>query len=95
MVSEWNRLLSTKYGIGNRSGLAHVESHGPKYFLENKNWTQFVKKQSIRWGHFFNWTTNLPIGHDALVVCYENVKTDTVRELKRMLEFLHYNCAGM
>ena len=95
MVSEWNRLLSTKYGIGNRSGLAHVESHGPKYFLENKNWTQFVKKTVYKMGTFFQLDNKPPIGHDALVVCYENVKTDTVRELKRMLEFLHYNCAGM
>ena len=34
MVSEWNRELSTKYGLGQGNGTAHTNVYGREYFRE-------------------------------------------------------------
>ena len=34
MISEWNRELSTKYGLGQGNGTAHTNVYGREYFRE-------------------------------------------------------------
>lgn len=34
LVSEWNRELSTKYGLGQGNGTAHTNVYGREYFRE-------------------------------------------------------------
>ena len=34
LISEWNRELSTKYGLGKGNGTAHTNVYGKEYFRE-------------------------------------------------------------
>ncbi len=95
LVSEWNRQLSTKYTPrANKTGLAHLESHGPESFGTNKNWTHFVSIQMKCWSSALDWLVGRPEGHEVLMVHYEDLLEDRVGEVTRMLEFLQFNVTG-
>ena len=117
LVSEWNRLLSTKYNRAQQTSLSHVETHGPEYFLQNGNWTDFVQRQIRRWKKTFDWASTGSIARDAinsdnainsgnpinsndasggnvLIVRYEDVLSGAELQVKRMLDFLHFEITG-
>ncbi len=55
---------------------------------ENRGWNIFVKTKIKKWqGHFVSWLLNND-GHPVLIVRFEDLKTDLVKEVRRMLEFL-------
>ncbi|XP_006814719.1 sialate:O-sulfotransferase 2-like [Saccoglossus kowalevskii] len=54
-------------------------------FKDNKNWTNFVKRQHVRWPRIVeNWFES---GKRVLIVHYEDLVANTIYHLRRMLEF--------
>ena len=44
----------------------------------------------VRWKTLFSWVINSTDDHPTLVVRYEDLKPNTIREVKRMLDFLQF-----
>ena len=44
---------------------------------------------------YFDWMVDIPEGHTLLLVRYEDLKANVTKEVKRMLEFLHYRDTGL
>ena len=42
----------------------------------------------VRWKTLFSWVINSTDDHPTMVVRYEDLKQNTIREVKRMLDFL-------
>ena len=42
----------------------------------------------VRWKTLFSWVINSTDDHPTMVVRYEDLKPNTIREVKRMLDFL-------
>ena len=60
------------------------------YAGENKKWITFVHKEIHRWQYMIrNWIVNSVNRHPVLVIKYEDLKKDTVSQVKLMLKFLH------
>ena len=56
---------------------------------DNEDWNTFVHTQAVEWQKtVLAWVVN-SAGHPVIVVKYEDMKTDTAKELLRMLDFLH------
>ena len=54
----------------------------------NQDWNAFVHTQAVEWQKtVLGWTVN-SAGHSVVVVKYEDMKTNTSKELRRMLHFL-------
>ena len=51
-------------------------------------WSHTVTVQTAKWESYFTWYLSLKDIDSALVVMYEDLKENTVKEVKRMLEFL-------
>ena len=58
----------------------------------NKEWNSFVKAQVKQWSEYFHvWLADgINKGYPVLVVKYEKLKLNPSKELKRMLDFLHF-----
>ena len=58
------------------------------YTGTNSDWNDFVHEQALIWERtVLAWVSNNH-NHPVLVVKYEDLKNETVAELKRMLDFL-------
>lgn len=56
---------------------------------ENPEWEAMIHKQAKRWKNMItNHVINRPWTHPILVVRYEDLKKDSVKEVQRMLDFL-------
>ena len=58
------------------------------YTGENRAWNVFVKTKIKKWQYYFMGWLIGGKGHPVLVVRYEDLKTDSFSQVKRMLEFL-------
>ena len=59
------------------------------YAGENPEWEAIVHKQAKKWKNMiYNHVINRKPTHPLLVVRYEDLKLDSVREVQRMLHFL-------
>ena len=92
LVSEFNRRISGNRII--RLNNSHTQDHDQIYFLGSKNWKKFIRNSILKWKLLFNWTVDIPEGHDILVVRYEDLKANVTKEVKRMMNFLHYKPRG-
>ena len=56
----------------------------------NPQWNKYVHKYSIHpWVSYFQWLLEgVSAGHPVLVVRYEDLKSDSLTQVERMLEFL-------
>ena len=55
-------------------------------------WNHTVTVHTAKWESYFTWYLSLEDIDSALVVMYEDLKENTVKEVKRMLEFLKQPC---
>ena len=62
------------------------------YAGKNKTWNNYVKKQIKQWSTYFtSWLADsITKGHPIHVVKFENLKLDTFKEVKDMLDFLRF-----
>lgn len=56
----------------------------------NDGWTKMVKRETENWEQMVNHLVIKSFSQPVLVVRYEDVKEDAVREVKKMLEFLKF-----
>ena len=58
----------------------------------NPNWNKYVQEQIKQWnGYFRVWLADgIMKGHPVHVVKYEDLKLDTLKGVKGMLDFLHF-----
>ena len=55
---------------------------------ENRKWNVSVHRKAVKWQQtILAWVVN-NMGHPVIVIRYEDMKTNTSRELRRMLDFL-------
>ena len=92
----WNCTVGTKHAPRiNKTGLEHIESHGPESFGTNREWSQYIYSHIKRWVGILDWLMSRPEEEGrTLVVLYEDLVKDGEKEVKRMLEYLHFNITG-
>ena len=58
----------------------------------NTKWNKYVREQIKQWnGYFREWLADgIKKGHPVHVVKYEDLKLDTLKEVRGMLDFLHF-----
>ena len=58
----------------------------------NSAWNTFLKRDIKQWSSYFStWLVNgTRLGHPVHVVKYEDLKADTLGEVKKMLDFLQF-----
>ena len=64
------------------------------YTVTHPPWMAFVERQIERWNNHFDWLFKCPRNHDIMLVRYEDLKSQLVDEMERILKFLHvpYDC---
>ena len=62
------------------------------YAGNNTSWNDYIKKQIKQWSNYFtSWLADgITKGHPIHVVKFENLKLDTLKEVKDMLDFLRF-----
>ena len=87
-------MLSSKYHLTRQFGMQHTESHNQTFFMNHHAWKKYIKTRITKWVRYFDWMVDIPKGHTLLLVRYEDLKANVTKEVKRMLEFLHYRDTG-
>ena len=88
LVAEWNRKVANNFTTRTTNLKSHTEAAGKEWFGSNKLWGEFVLRQARRWKTMLiNWVINSK-QHPVLVVKYESLQNDSVKESKRILDFL-------
>jgi hypothetical protein len=86
VIAEWNRLCSQRYLT---VGKSHTNVVPEKEFA-TPEWVTFMGEYLSRWKErTINWVLNNN-NHPVHVVSYEALKSDTVGEVEKILDFLHY-----
>jgi hypothetical protein len=87
MVAERHR-SNTKRENGVKS---HNFTVGPEYFGNSSSWNKSIKRSMSKWiDRFIKAIVESPPHIPKLVVRYEDLKRDRVKEVSRMLDFLHF-----
>ena len=63
--------------------------------MNHLDWKKYIKTRITKWVRYFDWMVDIPEGHTLLFVRYEDLKANVTKEVKRMLEFLHYRDTGL
>ena len=94
MVAERNRrlTLSTKMQV---SGNLHTSTFNETYFMNDSNWKLFIKNHINKWCYYFKWMFDIPEGHTSLLIRYEDLKTNLIKEIRKILDFLHFKTTGI
>ena len=94
MVAERNRelTLSTKMQV---SGNLHTGTFNETYFMNDSNWKLFIKNDINKWSYYFKWMFDIPEGHTILLIRYEDLKTNLIKEMRKILDFLHFKTTGI
>lgn len=86
IVSEWNRKLTKKHlGEGDNS---HIKFAGKDAFGTNPGWSRSIISLIWRWRLMIINYLIEPQHHPILVIYYEDLKRNVMKEMKRMLNFL-------
>ena len=88
-------MLSSKSHLTRQFGMQHTENHKQTFFMNHLDWKEYIKTRITMWMRYFDWMVDIPEGHTLLLVHYEDLKANVTKEVKRMLEFLHYRDTGM
>ncbi|CAI8058343.1 WSC domain-containing protein 1 [Geodia barretti] len=88
-VAEWNRYSSMMFGKENSSIAKHVHTYTlPKESFDEEKWDMFLR------GYMRHWSSRLlqwiiyQDKHPIHILRYEDLKQDTVGEIKKTLDFL-------
>ena len=52
------------------------------------HWTMFVEQQIKRWNAHFDWLLKCPLDRDIILVRYEDLQSNVVLQVERILRFL-------
>ena len=63
--------------------------------MNQRDGKEYIKTHITKWVRYFDWMVDIPEGHTLLLVRYEDLKANVTKEVKRMLEFLHYRDTGL
>ena len=88
-------MLSSKYHLTRQFGMQHTENHKQTFFMNHRDWKKHIETCITKWMRYFDWMVDIPEGHTLLLVRYEDLKANVTKEVKRMLEFLHYRDTGL
>ena len=93
MVAERNRVLtiSTKMQV---PGNIHTGTFNETYFMNDSNWKLLINNDINKWRKYFNWMIGIPEGHTILLIRYEDLKTNVINEMRKILDFLHFKTTG-
>jgi hypothetical protein len=85
VIAEWSRLCTAAHHSLN----SHTSTI-PESAFGSKEWVEFVERYLDRWKErTINWVL-MNKRHPVHVVSYEDLQNDTVREVEKILDFLHF-----
>lgn len=99
IVAEHNRAIasalweaSVREGHRNKLKLSnHLLTFGEEYFGNNSDWDSKVRELMLVWERMVKHLLLDSMDRPVLLVHYEDLKADLVREVKRMVKFLGYD----